>query len=114
VADNAHWGLTAMIKISVGEADIEALRYWRFQPPDPRVHVRMEAVYRRRQTVANGAILRRCGIATARFQRYLHASVTGGLEPLTHVAPRQPRSALHRHRTTIEAAVQQRPPGLRP
>ena len=38
-----------MIKISFGEADIEALRYWRSQPPDPRVHVRMEALYLRSQ-----------------------------------------------------------------
>ena len=51
-----------MIKISVGEADIEALRYGRFQHPDPRVHVCMEALDRRSQTVANGDILRLCGI----------------------------------------------------
>jgi hypothetical protein len=33
-----------MIKISWTEADIEALQYWRFHYPDPRVQVRMEAM----------------------------------------------------------------------
>jgi hypothetical protein len=36
--------------------------------------------------------------------------VTGGLEPFKPVALRRPRGALHHHRTTIEAAFQQRPP----
>lgn len=99
-----------MIKISFGEADIEALRYWRFQHPDPRVQVRMEALYWRSQKVANGAILRLCGISKASFHRYLQAYVTGGIAQRKHFAPRRPRSALYHHRTTIEAAFQQRPP----
>ena len=33
-----------MIKIIFNEEDISALRYWRFQHPDPRVQVRMEAL----------------------------------------------------------------------
>ena len=99
-----------MIKISYSEADIEALRYWRFQHPDPRVQVRMEALYLRSQTVANGEIRRLCGISKASFHRYLKAYVTGGIEQLKHFEPRRPRSALHHHRTTIEAEFQQRPP----
>jgi transposase len=99
-----------MIKISFSEADIEALRYWRFQHPDPRVQVRMEALYLGRQKVANGEILRRCGISKASFHRYLKAYVTGGLAQLKHFEPRRPRSALHHHRTTIEAEFQQRSP----
>jgi transposase len=99
-----------MIKISFGEADIEALRYWRFQHPDPRVQVRMEALYLRSQKVANGEILRLCGISKASFHRYLKAYVTGGIEQLKHFEPRRPRSALHPYRPTIEAEFQQRPP----
>jgi hypothetical protein len=34
-----------MIKISFSEADIEALRYWRIQHPDPRVQMRMDAAH---------------------------------------------------------------------
>ena len=99
-----------MLKISFSEADIEALRYGRFQYPDPRVHVRMEALYLRSQKVANGEILRLCGISKASFHRYLTAYVTGGIAQLKHFEPRRPRSALHHHRTTIEAEFQQRPP----
>ena len=99
-----------MIKISFSEADVEALQYWRFQHPDPRVQVRMEALYLRSQRVANGEILRLCGISKASLHRYLKAYVTGGIEQLKHFEPRRPRSALHHHRTTIEAEFQQRPP----
>ena len=70
----------------------------------------MEALYLRSQQVANGEILRLCGISKARVQRSLTAYVTGGMEQLKHFEPRRPRRALHHHRTTIEAAFQQRPP----
>ena len=99
-----------MIKITFTEADVAALRYWRFHHPDPRVQVRMEALYLRSQGVTNGDILRLCGISKASFHRYVTAYVTGGIERLKHREPRRPRSALHRHRLTIEATFQQRPP----
>lgn len=99
-----------MITITFSEADIEALRYWRFHHPDPRVQVRMEALYLRSQEVANRDILRLCGISKASFHRYLTAYVMGGIAQLKHIEPRRPRSALHQHRTTIEAAFQQHPP----
>jgi len=99
-----------MLKITFSEADIAALRYWRFQHPDPRVQVRMEALYLRSQRVANHDIPQLCGISKASFQRYLKAYATGGIEQLKHLEPRRPRSALHHHRTTIEADFRQRPP----
>ena len=34
-----------MLKITFNEADIATLQYWRFQHPDPRIQVRMEARY---------------------------------------------------------------------
>jgi transposase len=99
-----------MIQITVREADIEALRYWRFHPPEPRIPVRLEALYLRRQRVANRDIPRLCGSSKASFHRYLHAYVTGGIEPLKHREPRRPRRALHPHRATIEAEFRQHPP----
>jgi transposase len=99
-----------MIKITYSEADIAALRYWRFQHPDPRIQVRMEALYLRSQRVPTRDIPRLCGISKASFHRYLKAYATGGLEQLKHLEPRQPRSALHRHRATIDAEFRQRPP----
>jgi hypothetical protein len=62
-----------MINITFRETDIEALRYWRFHHPDPRIQVRMEAIYLRRQRVANRDIPRRCGMSKASFHRDLHA-----------------------------------------
>jgi transposase len=99
-----------MIKITFREADIEALRYWRFQHPDPRVQVRLEALYLRSQGSANGEIQRLCGISKASFHRYLAAYATGGIEELKRIDHYRPQSELHPHRATLEAAFQHYPP----
>jgi len=99
-----------MIKIPFNEADIEALRYGRFHHPDPRVQVRLEALYLRSQGVANGEILRLCGISKASFHRYLSTYATGGMEELKRIGHYRPQSALQSCRATLEAALQQRPP----
>ncbi len=99
-----------MIKMTCTEAEIAALRHWRFHHPDPRVQMRLEALYLRRHGVPNRDILRLCGISKASFHRYLTAYVTGGIEQLKHREPRPLRSALHQHRQPIEADFQQRPP----
>jgi transposase len=99
-----------MIKIVFTEGDVIALRYWRFQHPDPRVQVRMEALYLRSQGVANGEILRLCGISKASFHRYLKAYVAGGVEQLKRLDHYRPHSELVNHRTTLEAYFQQHPP----
>ena len=92
-----------MLKIPFSEEDIEALRYWRFQYPDPRVQVRLEALY-------HGEILRLCGISKASFHRYLVAYTTGGREELKRIEHYRPQSALHHHRPMLAAAFQQHPP----
>lgn len=99
-----------MIRIPFSEADLEALRYWRFHHPDPRVQVRREALYLRSQGVANPDILQLCDISQASFPRSLTADVTGGSEQLQQFKPRRPRRALHHHCTTLEAECRQRPP----
>jgi transposase len=99
-----------MINITCRETDIEALRYWRFHHPDPRIQVRMEAIYLRSQRVAKRDIPRLGGLSKASFHRDLHAYVSGGIEQLKHLEPHRPRSALHPHRATIEAEFRQHPP----
>lgn len=59
-----------MIKINFSGADIAVLQYWRFHHPDPRVQVRMEALYLRSQGVANRDIPPLCGISKASFHRF--------------------------------------------
>jgi transposase len=99
-----------MIKMTCTEAEIAALRHWRFHHPDPRVQMRLEALSLRSHGVPNRDILRLCGISKASFHRYLTAYVTGGIEQLKHREPRPLRRALHQHRQPIEADFQQRPP----
>lgn len=99
-----------MSKIPFSEADIEALGYWRFHYPDPRVQVRLEALYLRSQGVANCEILRLWGIAKASFHRYLTAYAAGGIEEVKRIEHYRPQSELHSHRSTLEAAFQQHPP----
>lgn len=99
-----------MLNIPFSEADIKALRYWRFHHPDPRVQVRMEALYLRSQEVDNREIVRLCGISKASFHRYLTAYVRGGIEELKQIEHYRPQSELHPHRPTLEAYFQQHPP----
>ncbi len=99
-----------MIKLHWGEEEVEALRYWRFHHPDPRVQVRLEALYLRSQGVASGEIIQLCGISKASFHRYLTAYATGGLEELKRLEHYRPQSALQAHRPTLEAYFQQHPP----
>jgi transposase len=99
-----------MIKINYSAADVEALRYWRFQHPDPRVQVRMEALYLRSQGIATHDIIRLCGISKASFHRYLNAYVTGGIEQLKQIDHYRPQSELAPHRPILEAYFQQHPP----
>jgi hypothetical protein len=74
-----------MLRITFSGADLDALRYWRFQHPDPRIQRRMEALYARSQGVANGDILRRCNLSKASLHCYLHAYVTGGFESVNYL-----------------------------
>jgi transposase len=99
-----------MIKINGHDADLAALPYGRFHHPDPRVPVRLEALYVRGQGVANRDLPRLCGISKARCHRSRTAYATGGSERLQHFAPRRPRRRLPQHRPPLAADVQPRPP----
>lgn len=99
-----------MIKIPWSEAEINALRYWRFHHPDPRVQVRLEALYLRSQGVATGDIPRLCGISKASFHRYLNAYVAGGIEQLQRLEHYRPQRELVKHRLTLEGYFRQHPP----
>ena len=93
-----------MIKIVFSEADITALRYWRFQHPDPRVQVRMEALYLRSQGVANA----RHPAAVWHFQSEL-PSLSQGVRRGRDRTAEAPRATIGHavrstnHRATLEA-----------
>lgn len=99
-----------MFKIEFTQDAIESLRYWRFHHPDPRVQVRMEAIYLRSQGMKNSIIIKLCKISKASYHRYLKAYITGGIEKLREIDHYHPQSILVNHRTTIEAYFREHPP----
>lgn len=99
-----------MIKIEFSQEAIEALQYWRFHYPVPRVQVRMEAIYLRSQGMKVIDIIRLCGISKASFYTYFNAYVTGGIEKLKEIDHYRPQSELVKHRTTVEAYFREYPP----
>ena len=99
-----------MIQIEFTQDEVDALRYWRFHHPDPRVQVRLEAIFLRSQGVQNRDILRLCGISKASFHRYLDAYVGGGIQKLKQIEHYRRQSELSAHRTTVEASFREHPP----
>lgn len=99
-----------MDKIEFTTTERDALHYWRFHHPHPRVQLKMEALYLQSQGLAPEAIWRLCAISKTTFYRYLHDYRVGGLEALKEVPFHQPQSQLAAYRTSIEADLRQRPP----
>jgi hypothetical protein len=99
-----------MITMGLSEEDVTAWRSWRFQPPDPRVHVRLEALYLRSHGVTHGEILRLGRSSHASVPRDLKASVAGGGAPLKRLDHDRPPRALAHSRTPRAASLQPHPP----
>lgn len=99
-----------MDKIEFTITEREALHYWRFHHPHPRVQRKMEALYLTSQGLVPKDIWRLCAISPTTFYRYLHEYRAGGLEALKEVPFHRRQSQLADYRTSIEADLRQRPP----
>ena len=99
-----------MDKIEFTTNERDALQYWRFHHPHPRVQRKMEALYLQSQGLAPEDIWRLCAISKTTFYRYLHAYREGGIAKLQEVSLHRQQSALADYRTSIEADLRQRPP----
>jgi transposase len=99
-----------MDKIEFTTTEREALHYWRFHHPHPRVQLKMEALYLKSQGLAPEDIRRLCAISKPTFYRYLHEYRTGGIDTLNEVPFYRRQSQLAQYRTSIEADLKQRPP----
>jgi transposase len=99
-----------MDKIEFTTTERDALHYWRFHHPHPRVQRKMEALYLQSQGLAPEDIWRLCAISKTTFYRYLRAYREGGIEKLHEVSLHRRQSALADYRTSIEADLRQRPP----
>jgi transposase len=99
-----------MDKIEFTTTEREALHYWRFHHPHPRVQLKMEALYLKSHGLGPEDISRLCAISTTTFYRYLHEYRDGGIEKLKEVPFHRQQSQLAAYRTSIEAALRQHPP----
>ena len=99
-----------MDKIEFTTAEREALQYWRFHHPHPRVQRKMEALYLQSQGLAPATSSRLCAISKTTLYRYLHEYREGGIEKLKEVPFHRRQSQLAAYRTSIEADLRQRPP----
>ena len=99
-----------MDKMEFTTAEREALHYWRFHHPHPRVQRTMEALYLKSQGLAPAAISRLCAIAKPTLYRSFHAYREGGSAKLQEVPLHRRQGQLAAYRTRIAADWRQRPP----
>lgn len=99
-----------MDKVEFTTTEREALHYWRFHHPHPRVQRKMEALYLKSQGLAPADICRLCAISKTTLYRYLHTYHDGGIDTLKEVPFYRQQSQLAAYHTSIEADFRQRPP----
>ena len=99
-----------MDQLEFSTVEREALQYWRFHHPHPRVQRKMEVLYLRSQGVAIAEICRLCAISKPTGYRYLREYRAGGLEKLRAVPYPRRSSPLADYRALIAADFRQRPP----
>lgn len=99
-----------MTQIEFTTAEREALHYWRFHHPHPRVQRKMEALYLKSQGLSPEDVCRLCAISTTTFYRYLRQYGEGGIETLKEVPLPRRHSQLAAYRALIAADFRQRPP----
>jgi transposase len=99
-----------MDKIEFTTAEREALQYWRFHHPHPRVQRNMEALSLQSQGLAPETSSRLCAISKTTCYRYLHEYREGGIEKLKAVPCHRRQRQLADYRASSEADWRQRPP----
>lgn len=99
-----------MDKVEFTTTEKDALRYWRFHHPHPRVQLKMEVLYLKSQGLTPEDICRLCHVSKPTFYRYLHEYGEGGIEKLKAVPFHRRQSQLADYRARIEADFRQRPP----
>jgi transposase len=91
-------------------AEQEALQYWRFHHPHPRVQRKLEALYLTSQGVSTAEVCRLCAIAPSTYARYRRAYRSGGIAKLQEVRGARRPSELTDYRVLLAAEFRQRPP----
>lgn len=99
-----------MIQIEFSEAEIETLRYERFNHPHPKVQKKMETLFLKSQNLPHSLIEQIAGISSTTLWRYLHEYIEGGIERLKVLNFYQPKSELMDYKTSIEEYFKENPP----
>lgn len=99
-----------MDQVEFSIAEREALQYWRFHHPHPRVQRKMEVLYLKSQGVSSAEVCRLCAISRPTCARYLRAYRSGGIEKLKEVPWSRQHSQLADYRVLMAADFRQRPP----
>jgi transposase len=91
-------------------AEREALQYWRFHHPPPRVQRKLEVLYLKSQGVSGAEICRLCAIARSTYARSLRAYRSGGMAKLQEGPGSRRHRELADYRVLSAEAFRQRPP----
>ena len=103
-------GWQSMIRIEFSEDEIEQLRRERFEHPHPRVQRKMEALLLKSEDLPHHQMTRILGVSENTLRHYLREYRDGGIERLTEIRFRPPRSELDAHRALLEAYFEEHPP----
>src|SRR5208283_443113 len=99
-----------MIRISFTTAERQALQYERFHYPDPRIQVKMEALWLKSGGLDHAQIAELTGMSTRTIQRYLNEYQQGGLDRLKENRYVGPTSALEQHAVSLKEYFEKHPP----
>lgn len=99
-----------MISIEFTEAEKQALNYYRYHHPHPRVQRKMEALWLKSQGLNHSEIAQLTGISINTVTTYLKAYQAGGIEKLKEITFYRPQSQLVQQTQTIEAEFRAQPP----
>ena len=99
-----------MDRVEFSTAEREALQYWRFHHPHPRVQRKMEVLYLKSQGIAVAEVCRLCGISRTTYARYVRAYRSGGIPQLQQAPGWRRQSELADYRGLLAADFRQQPP----
>jgi hypothetical protein len=99
-----------MIRINFTAEEQQALQYERFHYPDPRIQVKMEALWLKSRGLDHAQIAKLTGMSTRTIQRYLNEYRQGGLERIKENRYVGPISALEQHAIVLKEYFEKHPP----
>jgi len=99
-----------MIRINFTAAEQQSLQYERFHYPDPRIQVKMEALWLKSRGLDHAQIAKLTGVSTRTIQRYLNEYQQGGLEGLKQDRYVGPTSELEQHAVSLRDYFEKHPP----